>query len=282
MNLIGIMQGRLVPPSDGRLQSFPRGNWEREFRNAAAAGFDAIEWIYDLYGLGANPIESADGIARMRRLSDKHAVAVRSLCADYFLERRLVGSDGLIDERNGKHLAWLLAQCHKLEIGRVVLPFVDASRIQGEAQRDAVIGLLDRIVAAAENDRIEIHLETDLDPDGFAGLLRRLAHPLVKVNYDSGNSAGLGYKPADEFAAYGARIGSVHIKDRKLHGATVPLGSGDTDFVAVFSGLAQLGYSGAFILQAARGKDGDEIEWSRQNRGFVASRLREFGFEFRP
>ena len=37
---------------------------------------------------------------------------------------------------------------------------------------------------------------------------------MIKVNYDSGNSASLGYDPTDEFAAYGERVGSVHIKDR--------------------------------------------------------------------
>lgn len=279
MNLIGIMQGRLVPPSDGHFQSFPRDHWEQEIRNAATAGLGMIEWIYDLYGLGANPIESDDGIARMRYLSDKHAIAIRSLCADYFMERRLVDADGSVNEKNDDHLIWLVGQCHKLGIRRVVLPFVDASRIEGDAQQDAAVTLLSRTIATAEDFGIEIHLETDLDPDCFAGLLAQLPHPLIKVNYDSGNSAGLGYEPQEEFAAYGARIGSVHIKDRKLHGTTVPLGSGNTDFDAVFSGLAQLRYSGDFILQAARGKDGDEIGWSRQNREFVANRLREAKFE---
>ena len=45
-------------------------------------------------------------------------------------------------------------------------------------------------------------------------MLNALPHPVIKVNYDSGNSASLGYSVTEEFAAYGNRIGSIHIKDR--------------------------------------------------------------------
>ena len=92
---------------------------------------------------------------------------------------------------------------------------------------------------------------------------------MLKVNYDSGNSASLGYDPIDEFAAYGVRVGSVHIKDRVRGGGTVPLGSGDASFRALFECLAALGYSGDFVLQVARGTDGDEVSWSRKNREYV-------------
>ena len=68
---------------------------------------------------------------------------------------------------------------------------------------------------------------------------------------------------------YGSRIGSVHVKDRVRGGTTVPLGTGDADFPAFFSGLAQLGYGGDVILQVARGESGREVEWAQQNAAFV-------------
>jgi hexulose-6-phosphate isomerase len=89
------------------------------------------------------------------------------------------------------------------------------------------------------------------------------------VNYDSGNSASLGYSPANEFAAYGDRIGSVHIKDRVLNGGTVPLGTGNTDFAALFSCLEKIEYRGDFTLQVARGTPGDEVAWAKQNLAFI-------------
>jgi len=66
----------------------------------------------------------------------------------------------------------------------------------------------------AEETGVEMHLEADLSPVDFAAFMARIPHPMVKVNYDSGNSSGLGYIAHEEFAAYGDRIGSIHIKDR--------------------------------------------------------------------
>jgi hexulose-6-phosphate isomerase len=123
----------------------------------------------------------------------------------------------------------------------------------------------------ADETRVEIHLETSLGPAEFAKLLDSIPHPRLRVNYDSGNSASLGYSPANEFAAYGDRIGSVHIKDRVLNGGTVPLGTGNTDFPALFSCLEKIEYRGDFTLQVARGTPGDEVAWAKQNLAFVRS-----------
>jgi hexulose-6-phosphate isomerase len=121
----------------------------------------------------------------------------------------------------------------------------------------------------AEETEIEIHLETSLGPAEFAKLLDRIPHPKLKVNYDSGNSSSLGYAPTDEFAAYGDRIGSVHIKDRVLNGGTVPLGTGNADFKSLFSCLEKISYAGDFTLQVARATPGDEVAWAKQNLAFV-------------
>ena len=50
-----IMQGRLVAPIDGRIQTFPRDRWRDEFPRAVEAGLDGIEWIFDEAGEAANP-----------------------------------------------------------------------------------------------------------------------------------------------------------------------------------------------------------------------------------
>ena len=263
------MQGRLVPPMEGRFQAFPRGRWAEEFPNASAAGLGAIEWIYDTYGRGANPIETDGGIERIVALSKNHQIAVRSMCADYFMDFAFVRATEAERSERIAHLGWLLGQVRRIGVTRIVLPFVDNSAIQDDADHDAVIDTLQRTLPAAESAGIELHLETSLAPAEFAALLARIPHPLVKVNYDSGNSSSLGYKPAEEFAAYGERLGSVHIKDRVLHGGTVPLGRGDADLDAVFACLRRLNYGGDFILQAARGTPGDEVAWTRQNRVYV-------------
>ena len=50
------------------------------------------------------------------------------------------------------------------------------------------------------------------------------------INYDTGNSASLGWDVEEEFANYFDRIYNIHIKDRTLGGTTVDLGTGDVNF----------------------------------------------------
>jgi L-ribulose-5-phosphate 3-epimerase len=272
---IGIMQGRLVPPVNHTIQAFPRHNWAEEFPRAAAAKLDCIEWIYDMYGADVNPLGADAGILRLRELSAQHGVSIRSLCADYFMEQPLVrATEGERRERM-ERLEWLLGQCQQLSIGRIVLPFVDQSAITTASEATQVVECLRRVVPVAEQGGVELHLETSLAPEAFRTLLLRLPHACLQVTYDAGNSAALGYRPQEEFAAYGGRIGSVHIKDRKHGGGTVALGTGDTDFAAVFSGLQALRYTGDFILQVARGVPGHEVALAEHNRAFVVSHWSE-------
>jgi len=271
------MQGRLVPPVEGRFQSFPGENWDVEFPRAADAGIECIEWIYDEYGADINPLATDEGLREMQAQAARSGVEVRSVCADYFMDRPLLRVGPEEQQERLETLLWLLERCRKADITRVVLPFVDASRIDGEEDLEVVVASLTAALPVAERAGVELHLETSLPPRRFAQVLDRLPHPLVCVNYDSGNSAALGYDPFEEFEAYGDRIGSVHIKDRVRGGGTVPLARGDADFLALFACLAKVGYQGDFILQVARGARGDEVAWARQNRAFVLEHLARWG-----
>jgi L-ribulose-5-phosphate 3-epimerase len=271
---LGIMQGRLVPPEAGRFQSFPRSRWRDEFSFAAAAGLDTIEWIYDAYGEDVNPIVTDEGVREIERLNVMHRVAVESVCADWFMDFPLVGVDAQTASVRWAHLAWLLNRCGAMKIKRVVLPFVDASALRGAEDVSAVAAGIASLFEVVDHANIELHLETALSPADFAELLSRIPNARVKVNYDAGNSASLGYRPQDEFSAYGNRVGSVHLKDRKLGAGTVPLGTGDTDFEALFASLRSVKYRGDFILQVARGAEGEELAWARQNTGVARQMLR--------
>ncbi len=90
----------------------------------------------------------------------------------------------------------------------MVLPFVDISKIKTEDEKQIVLGVLQRAIPVAGKTNVEMHIEADFSPADFAEFMARIPHPMVKVNYDSGNSSGLGYIAHEEFAAYGDRIGS--------------------------------------------------------------------------
>ena len=263
VNQIGIMQGRLLPPEDGRLQCFPRSRWAEEFKLAAMVPVAYVEWIFDQHGLETNPLMIDNGVAQLRDLMSSSGVSIRSVCADYFMEYPLVRCG-----QSAEILSRLLDRCHSIGVQRVVLPFVDNSAITPD-EFDHVIELLHTIAEDAAHASVEIHLETSLPPLRFAELIKDLPRSVVKVNYDSGNSASLGYAVGEEFAALGARIGSVHIKDRTTGGGTVPLGCGNADFGALFQELRKISYSGDFTLQVARGNEGDEVNWARHNVEFM-------------
>ena len=275
MTLLATMQGRLVPPEGGNFQSFPRVRWRDEFALAAEAGLNAIEWIFDVYGEDVNPLASDVGIAEMQALSEQTGIAIRSLCADYFMDHPFLRSTEAERTELIEKMRWLLSRCRMLGIGRIVVPFVDQSRIENESEIGEVLSILRTLLPAADAFETEIHLETSLAPEKFGALLDRCSHPMLRVNYDSGNSSSLGYSVAEEFAAYGHRIGSVHIKDRLRGGGTVPPGTGDADFRSVFDGLAALSYRGDYVLQIARTEPGKELGWIFQNRAWLAGQIDE-------
>jgi L-ribulose-5-phosphate 3-epimerase len=271
--LFGIMQGRLSPPEGSRFQSFPRHSWRQELSRAREAGLSYIEWIYDEYGASVNPIASEEGIAELSALKQESGVQTPAICGDWLMDYPLVRCSEKQRALRERVLHDLLRWGKKIGASRVVLPFVDASSVRTEQEKGVVLGVLQRALPVSEEVGVEMHLEADFSPTDFASFLARIPHPSVKVNYDTGNSSGLGYIASEEFAAYGNRIGSIHIKDRLrlLDGkvATKPLGEGSADFDDVFTSIRKIGYSGGFTLQVARGVDGDEVNWIKQQLVFL-------------
>jgi L-ribulose-5-phosphate 3-epimerase len=261
---IHCMQGRLLPPEPGRFQAFPADRWERELELAPSAGVDGVEWIYEEHGRDRNPLASDEGLAELDAARGRTGVAVESLCADWFMDHPL-----LADPTAGvETLGWLCDRAAAAGIGRIVVPFVDASELRGPDDVDALVRALEGFRA---RPGVEVHLETSLAPPEFAALLERLPDPAFKANYDTGNSASLGYDPEEELAAYGSRIGSVHVKDRVRGGGTVPLGEGDARIETVFEVLRRLGWERPLVLQAARGPDGREVETVARQADLVRS-----------
>lgn len=266
---LAVMQGRLSPPENDRIQCFPRSSWREEFPRAADAGVPALEWIDDLHGEKDNPLRTATGIQEMQSLMERHGISIPSLCADSFIEEPLVRcSDAERGERI-QLLRFLLGQAHTVGIQHVGIPFLDHSALKTADERAVAIHALENVLPDLEEHRIELHVETSLEPETFRLFLDQLPHPLIRVTYDTGNSAALGFDPREEFAAYGDRVGSVHIKDRVRGGGTVQLGTGNTDFAAVVRELRKLAFDGLFTLQAARGELGDEVNQIRTYREFA-------------
>src|ERR1700730_10800795 len=165
------MRGRLLPPEGGSMQCFPRDRWREEFALAAEAGVDAIEWIYDVHGADVNPLATDTGVAEMRALSRQHGIAVVSLCADYFLESPFVRATPDSVGNLTADLIWLIGRCSQAGITRVVLPFVDAARIDSHSDEQRTVEVLRHVLPLCSATGVELHLETALAPEGFSALL---------------------------------------------------------------------------------------------------------------
>lgn len=246
---LGIMQGRLLPRYHNRYQAFPLGYWEAEFHIAAAMGFARIEVILDHNDFEDNPMMHADGLARINGLQSETGVGVKSVCADYFMEAPFHSEHQHTSEMV---LNRLLDNASQIGVTDIIIPCVDQSALKSEADQDQLVKSLTRCLPVAKNNKICLNLETDLGPVPFAQLIGRLNSPFIKVNYDSGNSAALGYDPREEFAAYGAHISVLHIKDRVRGGGSVFLGTGDSDLDYVFSALGKGINPSMITLQASR------------------------------
>ncbi len=273
MNPIGIMQGRLSPPIGGRMQSFPLDTWREEFSLAREAGLDCIEWIYEADTEEVNPLRTDVGVAEIRQLVENSGVAVWSVCADYYMTERLVVPDGTLRGEAVEHLRWLVGCAGLLGARYIVLPFVDESSLQSPQEVKGLLTVLQSVVPAAEQAGVELHLETDLQPADLVAVLESVSHPLIRANYDIGNSASLGHDPVEELTLLKSWLGSVHVKDRVLNGGTVPLGTGAADFPTCFRLIYAAGFRGPFILQAAREEGLSEVELAIRNRRFVEKQL---------
>lgn len=259
----GIMQGRLTAPLGRGIQFFPFENWEKEFYQAKDLGLNEIEFIFDFDRYEENPLWSRSGIEALRKIMEETGVEVYSVCFDYFMRRAFFKKDG--DEKqklrveNAQILQHILNSMKELGIGLIEIPLVDDSSLENEKNKEEFRRFILEIAAQTDNE-IKFGLETDLPPKEFETFLKDINLDRIGANYDSGNSSGLGYDMYEEVTTLGSNILNIHIKDRVYKGTTVELGTGSADFHGLFRGLKEIGYKGAFILQAARGEEGKESE----------------------
>ena len=256
---LGIMQGRLLPKYKNRYQAHPLGYWQEEFFIAKDIGLSYIEFILDFNDYNQNPLMSDTGICEISENIQKSGVGVRSVCADIFMEAPLHSKSKKVSEGSILILEKLIINSAKLGVTDIVIPCVDQSALKDEYDQRKLIRNLLKPIELASKFNINIALETDLAPIPFLNLLNELNRDVVKVNYDIGNSASLGFNIFEEFKSYGDRISDIHIKDRKLAGGSVILGTGNANFNSFFDVFTKLDFKGPIIMQVYRDEEGIEI-----------------------
>jgi len=257
---LGVMQGRLLPKYQGRYQAHPVGYWQEEFEIAKKLNLDLIEFILDYTEPEKNPLLNSGGPEEILHLIQKTGVKVKTICADYFMEAPFHSLDKKIFEKSSEVLIKLIEHAAKIGVTDIIIPCVDQSSFNNDPLlMDLFIKRISKALKHAEKLKINLSLETDLNPKFFLHLLHQFNSPSIKVNYDIGNSAALGYNCEEELSSYGNMISDIHIKDRVLGGKSVMLGTGEADFRKFFNILKNTNYQGPFIMQAFRDEEGVEV-----------------------
>lgn len=277
---LGIMQGRLTPSRGRGIQFFPFDGWKEEFHIGRQIGIQEIEWIFDYPDYEKNPIWSHEGREEIKSLISESGIEVRSVCWDYFMRRPFYKQPEEQREaclaENRRIFGQVLAGMKEIGAELIEIPLVDDSSIINKEERMAAITLIRWACIAAADQGMTVGLETDFPAGVFTDFLDEIDCENIVSNYDSGNSSGLGYDAEEELRALGKYVYNVHIKDRLKGNGTMKLGTGSADFDKVFGTLKEIGYRNSFIMQAARGTDGQEQEEIEGQLAFVKEYLQKY------
>ncbi len=256
---IGFIQGRLVAQVNGMIQAFPSEEWRKEFPIAASHGLNRIEWTVGQDDLDDNPLMTKSGREEMARIAGQSSVVIGSVTGDCFMQAPFYKESGGARGALLKKFREVVEACNALSVSFLVVPLVDNGSIESASQEQSLVDGVVEVMGGALKGGVSIAFETDQPPIEVRRMVDRLPVEAFGINYDTGNSAALGFDPSEELRTFGDRVINVHVKDRVLGGTTVPLGTGAADFEAVFSELESLNYAGPYMLQTARAQDGDHL-----------------------
>lgn len=263
---LGFMQGRLLPIIDNMIQKFPVKDWEKEILLAEKNGWFLMEWTIDYFSFNQNPIinENFD-------LSKLKNIKVNSITADFFMQDPFF----IVKDINKKtkllnDFDIVIKSMINNKIQNIVLPLVDnASLIKNDIEDQLVIDDLSIIFEKYKEDNINFIFESDFDAKRLLRFIENFKSNKVGINYDTGNSASLGFDCELEIMTYGNFIKNCHLKDRVKGGSTVRFGDGNTNFIKVLKNLKKIKYNNDFIIQGARSDSNQDIETINYYRDYI-------------
>ncbi len=269
---VGVMQGRLSPRPEHRLQAFPHQTWPEELAQAKRLGFSFIEWIYEADRAQENPIASSAGRASIRACSAASELPVGSVCADYFMIHRLAGGSAEQRRTNAHALSELVRWAREIGASRILLPLLETSAVDSPELVREVTESIRQVCPALERYDVTLGLEMEIPGRDYAAVIRGIDHPLVGAYYDTGNSTAQGLDIERDIEPLLPLLKAVHMKDRAVGGTSRPFGQGAANFAGLFAVLARAGYQGDFLTQHYF--DSDPEASAAHSLAFVRAQLR--------
>lgn len=242
---LGILQGRLSEPVDGKMQEFPIMTWKDEFSYCNALDITGIEWIITDGSAYTNPFFFAE-------LSEK---SILSVCVD-----TMVNYDFYKKEFMEKKLIPVLKKMSDHRINKIVVPLLEKSNIIDTSIRRE---FKKNVIEISKNyPDISFCFEFECDKEICWDLINDIDN--FFITYDTGNFTshyGKNVSHSDLIDFFGKKIKNVHLKDRTFFGETKPFGFGDTDFYSIIDSLKKINYNENIILQLSRQETGKEFEY---------------------
>ena len=270
----GVMQGRLVNQERLKIQSFPWKNWKNEFEILNENKFNLLEWTVDDENFFKNPINTIDGRKTIKKLKKKFKIQTYSLTADFFMQKPFFKEQN-IKKLNlcFKKLKTILINANKINIKFIIIPLVDNSSLPFSKMKYFIEKICEFKKILKSNKQM-ILFESDFTPKNLLKFLKELDSRCFGINYDTGNSASLGYTLNDEIP-YFKYVKNVHLKDRSYETNTKRLGRGDFDFKRFFNFILKSEYKGNFIFQTARSKSGKHLKEILVNKSYIINLIKK-------
>jgi len=239
---LGVMQGRLSPPTNNHIQEFP-DKWENEFAVLKDLGFSGVEWLITKNCWTNNPIvENTQYVQNF---------PIFSVCLDTVVDQRIS------NEQFMKEM--LESFCDKIlntSVKTLTIPLLEDSNLESDQKRKDFCNIIEKIGAKFPN--IDFSFEAELKKEKLMEIVSLRNN--FYVTYDTGNITSYGIDHSEYIKYFKNKINNVHLKDRTFDAKTVFPLTGDTNFDIIFKTLKEINYEGTFIIQTARSKVGKERE----------------------
>ena len=157
---VGIMQGRLSKPINGKIQSFPKDTWREEFFLAKKIGFDLIEWVLD-DDLASNPIMDKEKFIEIKKIKEETNININSICCDFFMNNSISKVSRNFKNKNLQVFDFLINEaCPKNNIKIISLPLMKDESLKQEHLMNDYINILSKYQKILKKNNLQVAIES--------------------------------------------------------------------------------------------------------------------------
>ena len=244
----GIMEGFRMHHSQTEYGLKQGGDRTSLFTMAKGLGFHGVE-----LGIGMDyredPLWTGRGGARqaIKFEARRTGVEAASICLHLLNYDEHSPASGNAEHREaGREIIRnAIEACAIIGASVILVPFFGTAALKSEEQTQRLIDEMRGLSPVAEERGVCLALETSLEAPQLARVVESIGSDLVKVYFDTGNTASKGLDVVREITALGGLIAQVHVKDHPSR----TLGEGDIDFAEALAALEDTGFDGYLVLE---------------------------------